>query len=167
MDYGINSNKDLKFLPTPPMEATITNETPQSREANVVINDAHAIDKHSNYNNTLIINTLSGTNATPTYNNITLHSMLTDITTMGEEFLYCAKSSFQSHNTSHLTDATCESDAKLNGSAISTPSIDQSASLSCNASAETYRSVPSKIMPSITQTLPPHLLPCMQIVALM
>ena len=111
------------------MEATITKKNLQWQKVNVAINDVDAIDNLSNNNNAPNIDYLSKTNATPTNNGITLHSILTNASAMGEEFLHCGKVSFQSHNTSYLTDAMCESDVEFDGNTVTIPSIQNRESL--------------------------------------
>ena len=62
--------------------------------------------------------------------------MLTDVTTMGEEFLYCGKVSFQNNDTSYLTETACESDDNFDGNIVAITSSNQSAYIMthlCNA----------------------------------
>ena len=96
-DDGSITKKELKILPPTLLEATVTKNIPQTRESNVRVNDINEIDTF--YNN---VNPSSITDD----NYVAFNSMLTDITTMGEDFLCCGKASFQNNDISHLTDAS-------------------------------------------------------------
>ena len=89
-------------------------------ESNV---DANKINSIGTCSNKINLNNIT------TCNNITLNSMLTDITAMREEFLHCGKVLFQNNEVSCITDAACESDTYFYGNTVTVSSSQKSVPL--------------------------------------
>ena len=127
-----------------------------------------ANENPSNYYAAPILDPTSTNNSITTDNDITLHSVLTDITTMGEEFLDCGKVSLQSPTASYQTESVCSSDKDFDANAVNIPSVNKTASLathSYNASAENASFKPLLIILALTLMLPLPLSPFTQTVA--
>ena len=112
-DYGSIPKKELKILPHSSLEATINKNSPQSKESNVDVNGIAGIDASS---------TKITPNSITANDDVTLNSMLTHITTMGEKFVHCINASFQNNHVSYLTDTACELDAEFDGNPVTVPS---------------------------------------------
>ena len=105
------------------------------------MNESNPDDNYNRSNDPAapILDPTSTNNSITTDNDITLHSVLTDITTMEEAFLDCGKVSLQSPTTSYQTESVCSSEKDFHANVVNIPSVNKTTSLaahSYNALAE-------------------------------